>query len=116
NHAGLMTKAQMDDFQKIMDVAEGEEWEPFATVSAPDDLKSALAEVPFFAKGPRRYSAPRVPSPGPVFLDDEMLSTQAGLGKILDALARGDSDLSQRILTTSPDVTVSTNLGGWVNR
>ncbi|OZB12542.1 MAG: transketolase, partial [Hyphomonas sp. 34-62-18] len=116
NHAGLMTKAQMADFQKIMGVAEGEEWEPFATVSAPDDLKSALAEAPFFAKGPRRYSAPRVPSPGPVFLDDEMLSTQAGLGKILDALARGDSELSQRILTTSPDVTVSTNLGGWVNR
>lgn len=116
NHAGLMTKAQMADFQKTMGVAEGEEWEPFATVSAPGDLKSALAKVSFFAKGPRRYSAPRVPSPGPVFLDDEMLSTQAGLGKILDALARGDSELSQRILTTSPDVTVSTNLGGWVNR
>ena len=106
----------MADFQRAMGVAEGEEWEPFATVADPGELKAALTQVPFFAKGPRRYSAPRVPSPGPVFLDDDMLSTQAGLGKILDALARGDSELSQRILTTSPDVTVSTNLGGWVNR
>ncbi|MFN4183947.1 MAG: transketolase [Hyphomonas sp.] len=116
NHAGLMTKAQMADFQKVMGVAEGEEWEPFATVENPGDLKAALAEAAFFAKGPRRYTAPRVASSGPVFLDDETLSTQAGLGKILDTLARGDTELARRILTTSPDVTVSTNLGGWVNR
>jgi pyruvate dehydrogenase E1 component len=31
-------------------------------------------------------------------------------------LAREKSDLVGRIVTTSPDVTVSTNLGGWVNR
>ena len=31
-------------------------------------------------------------------------------------LARGDSELAARIVTTSPDVTVSTNLGAWVNR
>jgi len=31
-------------------------------------------------------------------------------------LAKGDSALSHRIVTTSPDVTVSTNLGAWVNR
>ncbi|MBY9066560.1 transketolase [Hyphomonas sp. WL0036] len=116
NHAGLMTKAQMADFQKTMGVAAGEEWAPFATVADAGGLKSALEDVPFFAKGPRRFSAPRVASPGTVFLDDEMLSTQAGFGKILDALARGDSELSQRVVTTSPDVTVSTNLGAWVNR
>ncbi|MFN4025596.1 MAG: transketolase [Hyphomonas sp.] len=116
NHSGLMTKAQMADYQKAMGIAEGEEWAPFATVENVSDLKAALAEVPFFAKGPRRYSAPAVASPGPVFLDDEALSTQAGFGKILDAFAKGDSELAQRILTTSPDVTVSTNLGPWVNR
>lgn len=116
NHAGLMTKAQMADFQKAMGVREGEEWEPFATVRDAGSLQSALADVDFFASGPRRYEAPAIASPGPVFLDDETLSTQAGFGKILDALARNDGELAQRIVTTSPDVTVSTNLGGWVNR
>lgn len=116
NHAGLMTKAQMADFQKSMGVPEGQEWEKFATVDTPEALQAALADVPFFAKGPRRYTADKIPSPGPVFLEDEMLSTQAGFGKILDALGREDTELSRRIVTTSPDVTVSTNLGGWVNR
>jgi pyruvate dehydrogenase E1 component len=31
-------------------------------------------------------------------------------------LAKGDSELASRVVTTSPDVTVSTNLGAWVNR
>ena len=31
-------------------------------------------------------------------------------------LAKGDTELAARIVTTSPDVTVSTNLGAWVNR
>ena len=35
---------------------------------------------------------------------------------MLNELARGDSELAARIVTASPDVTVSTNLGAWVNR
>src|SRR6185436_11009928 len=31
-------------------------------------------------------------------------------------LAGSGGELARRIVTTSPDVTVSTNLGGWVNR
>ncbi|MGY4496753.1 pyruvate dehydrogenase complex dehydrogenase (E1) component [Bradyrhizobium sp. GM24.11] len=44
------------------------------------------------------------------------MSTQQGFGLVLNEIARGDSELAQRIVTTSPDVTVSTNLGPWVNR
>ena len=116
NHAGLMNPAQMEDFQSRMGVPKGQEWEKFATVADVDGLNSFLRKVPFFAAGPRRFTAPKVEAPGPVFLDDRVLSTQAGFGKILDALAKSDSPIADRILTTSPDVTVSTNLGPWVNR
>jgi pyruvate dehydrogenase E1 component len=44
------------------------------------------------------------------------MSTQEGFGRILNDLAATDTELAARIVTTSPDVTVSTNLGGWVNR
>jgi pyruvate dehydrogenase E1 component len=37
-------------------------------------------------------------------------------GKILNDLARAGGPLADAIVTTSPDVTVSTNLGGWVNQ
>jgi len=50
------------------------------------------------------------------FAASPRMSTQQGFGLILNDLARGDSDLASRIVTTSPDVTVSTNLGAWVNR
>ena len=39
-----------------------------------------------------------------------------GFGLILNEVARSDSELAARIVTTAPDVTVSTNLGPWVNR
>ncbi len=44
------------------------------------------------------------------------LSTQHGFGMLMHELAKGDTALARRIVTTSPDVTVSTNLGAWVNR
>ena len=44
------------------------------------------------------------------------MSTQQGFGLVLNELARGDTELASRIVTASPDVTVSTNLGAWVNR
>ena len=116
NHAGLMNKSQMADFQAKMGIAEGDEWAPMAGVEDPDALNAFLRDVPFFADGPRRFTAPPVASPGPIFLDDDVQSTQAGFGKILDALAKSKSELADRIVTTSPDVTVSTNLGPWVNR
>ncbi|MEZ5946344.1 MAG: transketolase [Hyphomonas sp.] len=116
NHAGLMNPAQMAEFQARMGVPDGAEWDTMATVADPAGLQKFLGQVPFFAAGPRRFTAPTLASPGPVFLDDRVLSTQAGFGKILDFLAKGDTPLADRILTTSPDVTVSTNLGPWVNR
>jgi pyruvate dehydrogenase E1 component len=45
-----------------------------------------------------------------------VVATQAAFGALLNELARGKSKLADRIVTTSPDVTVSTNLGAWVNR
>ncbi len=116
NHAGLMTADQMETFQRRMGVAEGEEWEPLAAVDDRDGLKAFLADVPFFARGTRRYAAARIETPGPIALKDGEISTQAAFGKVLDELARGDSALARRIVTTSPDVTVSTNLGAFVNR
>ena len=44
------------------------------------------------------------------------MATQTGFGALLNEIGRGDGDFAQRIVTTSPDVTVSTNLGPWVNR
>ena len=117
NHAGLMTPAQMETFQKAMRVRAGHEWDKFEGLDAPDALQAFLDKVPFAADGERRLNAPMiaVPETLPVTIQPVM-ATQTGFGAILNEIGRNDDDFAQRIVTTSPDVTVSTNLGPWVNR
>ncbi len=116
NHGGLMNKTQMAAWQAHMAVPEGKEWDPMATVADVPALKSFLKEVKFFAKGRRRYTDDVLPVPEIQISSDREISTQMGFGKILDDLSKGSSALAARIVTTSPDVTGTTNLGPWVNR
>ncbi|WP_112662370.1 transketolase-like TK C-terminal-containing protein [Microvirga flavescens] len=118
NHAGLLTPAQMEGFRKTCKVRAGHEWDKFEGLDVPaQDLERFLASVPFNAKGARRHSAPRVPVPETLTTPAQpSMSTQQGFGLILHELARSDTPLADRIVTTAPDVTVSTNLGAWVNR
>jgi pyruvate dehydrogenase E1 component len=118
NHAGLMNEAQMEVFRDANTIAPGQEWEPFAGLELPAEvLQGFLDSVPFNAEGRRRREAASVPVPASLPLPDAATnSTQAGFGQILAELAKGDDLLADRLVTTSPDVTVSTNLGGFVNR
>jgi len=117
NHAGLMTPAQMATFRDVMGVPEGEEWALAAglDVSA-EAMSEAIAKTPYFAPRPAPRRPAEVKVPGLTAPKDRTISTQAAFGKILDDIARQDCELARRIVTTSPDVTVSTNLGPWVNR
>jgi pyruvate dehydrogenase E1 component len=118
NHAGLMTPAQMETFRQAMNIRAGHEWDLFEGLRAnPEQVKAFLDKVPFASGGERRLKAPQlaVPAELAVTIQPEM-STQFGFGALLNELAREKTELAARIVTTSPDVTVSTNLGPWVNR
>jgi pyruvate dehydrogenase E1 component len=117
NHAGLMTPSQMETFRKANGIREGHEWDKFEGLSDVPGIEAFLAKVPFTQGGERRLKAPQIPVPDelPVTIAPTM-STQGGFGAILNEAGRRQDDFAARIITTSPDVTVSTNLGGWVNR
>ena len=118
NHAGLMTPAQMETFRALMNVREGHEWDRFEGLKLPEkELENFLTRVPFAQEKTRRLSAPQIEVPDEIkFAIQPRMSTQAGFGVLLNEIGKQDSELARRIVTTSPDVTVSTNLGGWVNR
>ncbi|MER2508375.1 MAG: transketolase [Amaricoccus sp.] len=118
NHAGLMTTAQAEALRAEMNIRPGHEWDRFEGLDLPEDaLRDFLARVPFNAAGRRRFHAPAVPVPDALpWPRQSVMSTQQGFGLILNELARSDTEIARRVVTTSPDVTVSTNLGGWVNR
>ena len=117
NHAGLMTPEQMALYKaECVHRRRRGEWERFGADA--EDLRTFVARAPFAAGGPRRFeSAGR---------SRARTAGRAGAGRrppprkrsggCWTKIARGDSELARRIVTTSPDVTVSTGLGPWVNR
>jgi len=118
NHAGLMNNAQMQEFRASQGINQGEEWDRLAGLALPaEEIQSYLDQVPFAARGRRALSAARIPVPELRIPEPKgKAATQAGFGRVLDDIARQGGPLADRIVTTSPDVTVSTNLGPWVNR
>ncbi len=121
NHAGLMTPTQVEALRASVGVPVGEEWVPFAGMSDAEakDLSEFIAETPFAQAAQRCFEADpiHVPARGafPVPEGAEQ-STQQAFGRILLELAKSGEPIADRIVTTSPDVTVSTNLGGFVNQ
>ncbi|CAN5210429.1 pyruvate dehydrogenase E1 component [soil metagenome] len=123
NHAGLMTETQIAELRGRLGVVEGEEWDALSGLSSAEHtaLKGLVARAPFAAQVERNHVAPTIAIP----TVDELLvsvlgggeqSTQAAFGKVMFEIARRDDEFAGRVVTTSPDVTVSTNLGGFVNR
>ncbi|MDQ3245650.1 MAG: transketolase [Pseudomonadota bacterium] len=117
NHSGLMNPTQMAAFREAMGVVEGHEWEPLEGVgaNARPGVEAVLARTRIAReKRPRAFGQWAVPAlPAPSGAEQ---ATQAAFGRILLDLAKSGHPLADRIVTTSPDVTVSTNLGAWVNQ
>ena len=118
NHAGLMNLEQMDVFRSKMQIPEGSEWSAYDNLLIePETAKKFCLQAPFNKRPPQENEPPKITIPDNLPLNfRSSTSTQASFGNILHELSRGNTDLASRIVTTSPDVTVSTNLGPWVNQ
>lgn len=118
NHAGLMNPGQIAQLRSSLGIAEGEEWAPYAGLgdNAAASLKAFVERSVMSRKiTDRGFEPVAVPDRLPV-PDGAEQSTQAAFGRILLDLSKSGHPLADRIVTTSPDVTVSTNLGAFVNQ
>jgi pyruvate dehydrogenase E1 component len=118
NHAGLMNPTQVEAFRASLDIEPGAEWEPYGGLgdNAAASLRDFVAHSPLSAAN-RRPPAEAVAVPARLVPPEgKEQSTQQAFGRIMLDLAKSGEPLADRIVTTSPDVTVSTNLGGWVNQ
>ena len=117
NHAGLMNPSQMTAWRQSVGVAEGREWDRLEGIG--DNALpgvEALIEGSRIAREKRQRSFGSIAIPAIAAPAGTEQSTQAAFGRILLDLSKAGGGLADRILTTSPDVTVSTNLGAWVNQ
>jgi pyruvate dehydrogenase E1 component len=114
NHSALLTGPQWEQLGRDLGADPSDPWAPFDEASA----EAALCHEA--ATRLARPGAPAAPPP-PVPIDlgrshGASNSTQQAFGRILVDLGREAPDVAARIVTVSPDVASSTNLGGWINK
>ncbi len=113
NHSALLSGPQVDELRAANGLSEESEWDRFDPASPEGSLCAAAR-----SRLERRVRPAPEAVPVPVQLGGRAAakaSTQEAVGRILLDLSRLDG-LTQRIVTISPDVSVSTNLGGWINK
>jgi len=113
NHAVLLSADQIDALRASVGLDGATEWDRFDPGSPEGAACATTGGELNNVAVPER---PRLPIPTAVgVVTSKPVSTQETFGRLLTRLADVE-DVGQRIVTASPDVSVSTNLGGWINK
>jgi pyruvate dehydrogenase E1 component len=114
NHSALLTEPEIHQLAADTGADADDPWASF-----PKDSEAARLCARVAAHLQRDATPDVVPAPVPADLGRTPKgtgTTQAALGRTLMDLNRAAPEVGRRILTVSPDVSSSTNLGGWVNK
>lgn len=113
NHSMLLSSEQMETLRTQFGIPADDIWPDFDDDSTEAAVLRATAE---------KLAELPVPVEAPVAIPDRVdlgmpanVSTQDAFGRLLVRMA-DIPGLAQHMMTTSPDVSVSTNLGAWINR
>jgi pyruvate dehydrogenase E1 component len=119
NHAAQLTHEQIEALRQSLNIPTGQEWDGFSMDSPEGQWIRRFLEThqeSAQCAAPESQPVPSVQVPaqlGTAFRP--LLSTQEALGRILVEFSRVPG-VAERTLTISPDVAVSTNLGGWISK
>ncbi|MEX2289071.1 MAG: transketolase C-terminal domain-containing protein [Mycobacteriales bacterium] len=114
NHSALLTEEQMRELAQRCGTVLEYPWSRFAPGS-PEERVCAGAARRLHREAVELSAPPDVPTDlGRT--PTGMATTQAALGRTLLDLSRAAPQAARRVVTVSPDVSSSTNLGGWLNK
>ncbi|MFD2469265.1 transketolase-like TK C-terminal-containing protein [Amycolatopsis silviterrae] len=114
NHSSLLTADQLGSLAERVGISLDNPWQKFPDGSAAAELCASTAA--------RLEREPVTPQPVPALPSDigrtpsGRTTTQAALGRALLDLTREAPEAAELVVTLCPDVSSSTNLGGWVNK
>lgn len=114
NHSALLTDEQLAELADRLRIVPADPWRGFDPGSPADELCTRTAER--LNRPPIRPAAPPAIPADIGRTPSGTSTTQAALGRVLLDLTREAPAAARRIVTVTPDVTSSTNLGGWVNK
>jgi pyruvate dehydrogenase E1 component len=114
NHSALLTQGQWEELAASVGADPADPWAAFD----PHSNEGRLCDAAAFRL--TREPTPDARTPDvPVDLGRSHAakeSTQQAFGRFLNDLSREAPETARHIVTVSPDVASSTNLGGWINR
>ncbi|MGY0386714.1 transketolase-like TK C-terminal-containing protein [Nocardioides sp. WG-D5] len=114
NHSALLTQSQMAALAESTGNSVEDPWRRPAPGSEAAELCARRAAA--LRRSPHQ-AAPALPVPPSLGHPyRKPISTQAALGRLLADLPRDAPLAASRVVTCSPDVASSTNLGGWINK
>jgi len=114
NHSALLSGAQWEQLAGELGTDASDPWAAFPEGSAEGELCREVAVR--LEREPRPSVAPpRVPA-DLARAHSGRASTQQAFGRFFVDLANGSPEVASRVVTVSPDVASSTNLGGWLNK
>ncbi len=114
NHSALLSTEQWERLAGSLGASAEHPWERFAEGTPEAELCARAARTLAPAELVRRE-----PPALPVEIHDfhrGVASTQQGFGRFLVELGHAAPEVAEHVVTVSPDVASSTNLGGWINR
>jgi pyruvate dehydrogenase E1 component len=114
NHSALITGRQIDELRARLGVGADEEWSRFAPDSPAGRICNQVRGYFMPAQGRRKAQVELPQDFGQEYRG--LISTQRAFGQVLTTLARVAPNAAARVVTVSPDVATSTNLGGWINK
>lgn len=117
NHASLLKPAEIETLRQQFNIPRGQEFSGFSADSEEAQYIREKLEAGGWTNGQVARSA-RAPIEIPAALGGTYqgkMSTQATLGRIFLALSRLP-EIAPHLVTASPDVATSTNLGGWIHK
>ena len=114
NHSALLSSDQIDDLRTASGLTLETEWDRLDSGSPAGQLCNKVGGS---INNPDPLPRPRPPVPISTAKPQQSgtASTQEAFGRALARLADIDG-VKERIVTTAPDVSISTNLGGWINK
>src|SRR5215218_6773637 len=114
NHSALLSAAQWERLAGELGADAADPWAAFADGSPEAELCRGVA-----ARLEREQRPPVTPPSVPADLGRGhagSASTQQAFGRFFVDLANDATEVAERVVTVSPDVASSTNLGGWLNK
>lgn len=114
NHAALLSTEQIAAMRSSMGFDAFSEWDRF-DVDSPEGRCCEAVGRQINNSAPTPRSTLPIPTSVGGAVGAKAVSTQETFGRLLVRLGE-IPEVGRRMVTTSPDVSVSTNLGGWINK